>query len=95
MLLVCVLLLGGTSVVQACHSHEDLSATHSTPLNVPSDHCLLCMAMHSAMPVAAASSPLFDRVVHALPREAPEVGPSGIWSFDLFSRPPPAAVSPA
>ena len=91
--LLCVLLLGGASTAQACHSHEDASAlSKGSPTNLPADHCPLCLAMHSAMPVAHATAPLLVEHLVDLVKEAPEARGSGIWSFSLFSRPPPVAI---
>ena len=64
-----------------------------TPANTPAsppDHCLLCVAMHAAMPSVHGAVPVPIRQtqlttpVALLPRRLQRV------SFDLFSRPPPS-----
>jgi len=90
MTLVCVFLLGGASLVQACHAHDDPSTlSKGTPTNMPADHCALCLAMHTAMPATSQTAPLLVQHERVLPKEAHEVRRVGVWSFSLFSRPPP------
>jgi hypothetical protein len=78
---VCLILLALLTVVQVTHMH---------PLDSDADHCPLCVAMHTAAPVAVAAvvvvlvevgsrEPLFEPLVvvhHRHPK--------------LFTRPPPA-----
>ncbi len=100
--LLCVLLITLGACIQACHVHDDggpaawkasPNSQHNAPGNAPGsapDRCLLCMAMHAAIPSArgVAPAPLGQRhrtsLVARLPRRVQRV------SFDLFSRPPPA-----
>ena len=100
---LCVLLITLGACIQACHVHDDggpaawkasRSSQHNAPGNAPGsapDRCLLCVAMHAAMPSAqgVAPAPLPQRqrtsLVPRLPRRIQCV------SFDLFSRPPPAS----
>ena len=101
--LLCVLLITLGACVQACHVHDEggpaawkasRSSSHNAPGNTPgsaADHCLLCVAMHAAMPTARGVAPALIQqrqqtsLVARLPRRMQCV------SFDLFSRPPPAS----
>jgi hypothetical protein len=78
--LVCLVLLALLAVVQVAHVH---------PVDTDADHCPLCIAMHSAAPVAVAAAvvvlvqverpaPIFE--VHTVTRP---------WHPTLFTRPPP------
>ena len=79
--IVCLLLLSLLTFVQVTHVH--LAATDA-------DHCQICVAMHSAVPVAMiaeaigfvySSAPVPVPVVHSVPR---------FWHYyTLFNRPPP------
>ncbi len=102
---VCVLLITLGACVQACHVHDDggpaawkttQSSRHNGPADAPGgtptsppDHCLLCVAMHAAMPSAQGVAPVpiqqIQRAIFIalLPRRMQRV------SFDMFSRPPP------
>ena len=86
-LMVCIM-----STAQVAHNH-----TESTPLKqsqnhngtIPDDHCPLCVAMHSALPVSMhAPEPIFQ--VHALDTAAAEAQRIFRWRFQMASRPPPA-----
>ena len=95
--LLCVMLVGVAGVAQAAHIHGDwlpklaAQATAHTPLSsgIGEDACPLCVAMHSALPVAG-----FAAMLVAL---LPEAGifaflsrkPRRPWYFAAFSRPPP------
>ena len=102
--LCCVLLITLGACVQACHVHDDggpaawkvsqksqQPAPGNTPAS-PADHCLLCVAMHAAMPSAQGVAPVPVRQIQQtisvalLPRRVQGV------SFDLFSRPPPPPI---
>ena len=80
--LICVILLALITVVQVAHVH---------PAATDSDHCPLCVVMHSAAPVAAVApttvfvtgaEPIAVPVVHTVARP---------WHCSLFNRPPPQA----
>jgi hypothetical protein len=78
--LICLLLLTLLTFVQVAHVH---------PAATDSDHCPLCVVLHSAAPVAAVAPPIvFTAGSTALP--APVVS-SVIrpWHCTLFNRPPP------
>jgi hypothetical protein len=78
--LVCLVLLTFLAVVQVAHVH---------PLETDADHCPLCIAMHTAAPVAVTAAevvlvqvespaPIFE--AHTVTRP---------WHPTLFTRPPP------
>jgi len=81
--LVCLILLALLAVVQVAHVH---------PLENDADHCPLCIAMHTAAPVAVTAAevvlvqvegaaPIFE--AHTVTRH---------WHPQLFTRPPPDAL---
>jgi hypothetical protein len=89
--LVCLFLICIASTAEVCHTHPELaSATkdsrHSTPAT---DHCPLCVAMHSALPATANSAPEPVLQIQMVLFKAVEVQRLQRWSFDLLSRPPP------
>jgi adenosylmethionine-8-amino-7-oxononanoate aminotransferase len=78
--MVCLVLLTLLAVVQVAHVH---------PVDTDADHCLLCIAMHSAAPVAAAAAVV---VLVKFERTAPVYKAHTIsryWHPQLFTRPPP------
>ena len=79
--MVCLILLALLTVVQVTHVH---------PLDSDSDHCPLCIMMHSAAPVAvtAAIIILVQIETRALVFEARPL--TRYWHPQLFTRPPPA-----
>ncbi len=96
--LACLLLFGLASSVQTVHIHGDWLPDSAAKVAVPADasqlpggeeHCPLCVAMHSTLPVAerTVAEPLvmLDAVF------APEAvhAPDATWHFALYSRPPP------
>lgn len=91
----CIVMVAFMSAAQSCHTHAEASSLrqdthHQQP--VPEDHCLVCVAMHTAIPAAAQS--LQETSVEAaqyvpLPRSAD--GHGTLHTFDLQTRPPPAA----
>lgn len=92
--LVCVLLLGGASTAQVCHSHEDASALRKgSSQNVPADHCPLCLAMHTAMPAVERTAPLPVVEVWQAPGEEQTTERARELDFSLFSRPPPVSAA--
>ncbi|MGC9158417.1 MAG: hypothetical protein ACP5FH_05450 [Terracidiphilus sp.] len=79
--LLCVALLALLAVIQVAHVHAIGSDT---------DHCPLCVAMHSAAPVAVVAAPVV-LVRIALPAPVFEARPLvRYWRPKLFIRPPPS-----
>jgi hypothetical protein len=98
--MLCVLLMGAIGTAQAVHIHGDWLPQNALHATVPADasqgqgeeHCPLCVAMHSTLPATIvvvpaplleAAQPLSTRVLLA---------PQKLWSFAMFSRPPPVAA---
>lgn len=95
--LLCVMLVAVAGVAQAAHIHgkwlpnstAQVSAHTTLSDGVAEDACPLCVAMHSALPVAG-----FAALVVALLLEAGSFAflsrtPRSTWYFAAFSRPPP------
>jgi len=53
------------------------------------EHCPLCIAMHSALPVAAHIDALHLTLVECKVVQALNHAPETQWHFAMFSRPPP------
>lgn len=94
----CLLLVIVASSVQAIHIHGQWlpqKAAHYTPppsgSQVPGgeEHCPLCMAMHSAMPVAAHVEVIRLVLVECKVLLAVGHAPETQWHYAMFSRPPP------
>ncbi len=94
----CLLLVVGASSFQAIHIHGKWlpqNAIHagSQPAGsqVPGgeEHCPLCMAMHSALPVAGHVDVVRLTLVECKPVQALQYAPEALWHFAMFSRPPP------
>jgi len=91
--IACLAMICVMSTVQAFHAHDQFSSTkqHSRN-NGPSsdDHCPLCVAMHSALPVSlhSAAAPMLH--VHTLDSAAADAERIFRWRFEMASRPPPA-----
>jgi len=98
--MLCMLLMGVVGTVQAVHIHGDWLPQKAAHVSLPADgsqgegeeHCPLCVAMHSALPVTMvvdpaplleAAQPLSTRVL---------IAPQKLWSFAMFGRPPPVAA---
>jgi hypothetical protein len=78
--LVCLVLLALLAVVQVAHVH---------PVDTDADHCPLCIAMHTAAPVAVAAAIV---VLVQVERPAPIFETHSVtkpWHPSLFTRPPP------
>ena len=78
---LCIVLLALLTVVQVAHVH---------PFDSDADHCPLCIAMHTAAPVAVIAT-----VVVLIPIEttASVFEPRAVvrhWHPKLYTRPPPA-----
>jgi hypothetical protein len=79
--LVCLVLLALLAVVQVAHMH---------PLDSDADHCPLCIAMHTAAPVAVVAAVVVLVQVEAA---APAFEAKTIvrnWHPKFITRPPPA-----
>ena len=80
---LCLALLALLAVVQVAHMH---------PLDRDADHCSLCIAMHSAAPVAVMAAAV---VLVRVGTPAPVVEARAVvrhWHPKLYTRPPPAGV---
>lgn len=77
---LCLALLAMLTIAQVTHVH---------PVNSDSDHCPLCIVMHSAAPALAAAVLLtLVQVTLAVPAVEQRV-PVRKWHAQLFIRPPP------
>jgi hypothetical protein len=96
----CLLVVGFASSAQAVHVHGEFLPHHETRASAAVDasqlpgseaSCLLCVAMHSAMPVSAVA-PATEIVAEkrAVVVAAVDRLPDTAWHFAMFSRPPPA-----
>src|SRR5579864_2820504 len=91
--IACVVVVCVMSTVQAFHTHSQFSSAKQHSRNngpTTDDHCPLCVAMHSALPVSihSVASPMLD--VHALDSVAADAERIFRWRFEMASRPPPA-----
>ncbi len=95
---VCLLLVVGASSVQATHIHGELlpqgavhagSLPHGSQAPGGEEHCPLCVAMHSALPVAAHIDVLLLALVECKAVHALHHAPETQWHYAMFSRPPP------
>ena len=86
--ILCVVLLVFTGTVQVAHTHADGADTHA--------NCSLCAVAHIAVHLAQAPAPVqttaIVAILHALP---PDLLPSALSTFALFTRPPPVTAVPA
>lgn len=82
--LLCLAVLAMLSVAQVTHTH---------PVSHDADHCVLCVVLHSAAPVAAAAA-LITLIEFTAPVPAfRTVQVSRVWHAQLFNRPPPAGCT--
>jgi hypothetical protein len=80
--LVCLVLLALLAVVQVAHIHSfDSSA----------DQCPLCIAMHSAAPVAAIAAAIILIRIQGATKVYEASAIVRHWHPKLFTRPPPAS----
>jgi len=99
--MLCVALMGAIGTAQAVHIHGDWLPQNALHATVPADasqgqgeeHCPLCVAMHSAMPVTLTVVPLPLQTVRQLFSARVVIAPQKLWSFAMFSRPPPVAAT--
>lgn len=91
--ILCILVVCVMSTVLACHTHAEFSALKQTPqqhhMPAPDDHCPLCVAMHSALPVSLHVTPEPMLQIQALDSVAADARRIFRWRFELASRPPP------
>jgi hypothetical protein len=79
--LLCLALLALIAVVQVAHVHS---------VGTDADHCPLCVALHSAAPVAAAAVVVMLVQIGARAPELEVRAVSRRWLRQLFIRPPPS-----
>ena len=96
--LLCVLVVGIAGVAQAAHIHGELlpssavrAAAH-TALSpaMGEDACPLCVAMHSALPVAGFAAVMVALLLECNLLLGSTHKPRILWYFAAFSRPPPS-----
>ena len=94
----CLLLVAGASTVEAVHVHGEWLPHHAAQVGAAADgsqlpggeeHCPLCVAMHSALPVAAHVAPARLEMVQCRLAQAVDRASESTWHFAMFSRPPP------
>src|ERR1700733_10702628 len=90
--MLCVLVVCMMSTVLAYHTHADFSALkqnsqHNSPAT--DDHCPLCVAMHSALPVSLHVTPEPMLQIQSLHSVAADARRIFRWRFEMASRPPP------
>lgn len=86
--LLCVLLVVVGGTVQVAHTHADGAADHAD--------CSLCAVAHASVYVAWVPVPVPTAAVLGAVEVVPTaVLTSAVSTFALFTRPPPASVSPA
>jgi hypothetical protein len=94
----CLLLVAGASSVQAVHIHGQWLPKNAAQVGAPADasqlpggedHCPLCVAMHSALPVTAHVEPARLVLVECKVVLGVDRAPETAWHFAMFSRPPP------
>ena len=94
----CLLVVVGASSVQAVHIHGQWlpknaiqagAAADGWQLPGGEDHCPLCVAMHSALPVQLHVEPVRLMLVDCKAVQDVDREPESVWHFAMFSRPPP------
>jgi hypothetical protein len=94
----CLLLVVGASSAQAIHIHGQWLPQSTTHVgSVPNgsqgpggeEHCPLCVAMHSALPVSSHVDLLLTTLVESKVVQALNHAPETQWHYAMFSRPPP------
>src|SRR5260221_1776937 len=91
--ILCVLVVCVISTAQVCHTHDGFSSLKQNSNNngpAPDDHCPLCVAMHSSLPVALHVAPEPTLQIQALDSAAADAERIFRWRFEMASRPPPA-----
>lgn len=95
--LFCALLVGFAGIAQAAHVHGDWLPSSAIQVSthlgqtsaVGEDACPLCVAMHSALPVAGFGALLVGLLLEVNLLLASGHKPRATWYFAAFSRPPP------
>ncbi len=62
-----------------------------SPAETGEEHCQLCQAMHSALPLAERATAFSFTTITAVALELVPLSASSQWLFAMFSRPPPAS----
>jgi len=96
----CVLLVAAVGTVQAVHIHGEWLPKNAAQVAIPADasqgqgeeHCPLCVAMHSALPATMQVVPEPVQQIAQTLYTHVLVAPEKLWSFAMFSRPPPVAA---
>ena len=83
-IIACVVLLVGISTVQAAHAH---------PLTKAPEHCQFCLQLHSALPVASTSAPVYVGVWIQDCQQYTQAVPARFQSYSLSNRPPPSTLA--
>ena len=101
MAFACLLLVAGTSSVQAVHLHGHWLPHQAAQVGAAADgsqlpggenRCPLCVAMHSALPVRAHVEPTRLVVMECRLAQGVNHAPVAAWHFAMFSRPPPVVT---
>ena len=98
--MLCVALMAAIGTAQAVHIHGEWLPQNALHVTVPADasqgqgeeHCPLCVAMHSALPTTMQVVPEPVQQVTQRLYTHVLVTPEKLWSFAMFSRPPPVAA---
>lgn len=96
--LLCVLLVGVAGIAQAAHIHGELLPSSAVKVaahtalspTLAEDACPLCVAMHSALPVAGFAVLMVGLLLEINLLLASSRKPRSLWYFAAFSRPPPS-----
>lgn len=92
---LCILMVTFMSAAQACHTHAEASSLRQSSQHhqpAPEDHCLVCVAMHTAIPETTQALPETTvDVARYMALPPSPVSHSTLRTFDLQTRPPPAA----
>ncbi len=81
MVLVCLALLAVLAVIQVAHVHS---------VNTDADHCPLCIVLHTAAPVAAATAIIVLVSLEVFVPVAEVRSARSTWQRQFFIRPPPS-----
>lgn len=94
--LVCIVMVTFMSAALACHTHAEASSLRqgSHPSHPsPEDHCLVCVAMHTALPSPLHFAPTLIFEVETLTLVASDARRPFGWRFEMAGRGPPVALS--
>ncbi|WP_263415406.1 hypothetical protein [Terriglobus albidus] len=91
---LCMLLIMVASTVELCHTHPDsVQQTRDQRQSGPTDHCPLCVAMHSALPTSLHVTPEPVMQVGTVQGPAIDTRRRLLWAHGLASRPPPSVTT--